>query len=218
MGRRGAWRHDPAGWFYPGLEKPVNNRWMIDFDGVLAALDDAMIASCNEKFGTDYRVDEIDNWEWWSQQPKKFSDYVWRECYPSLEWTLSNVHPEPGAITALCDLLTDGELAEEAVIVTARKADSTKIAAEWLKEHLPPGVTVKIVSTAGYRKSAYCQMHQLDVVVDDHANNLRDMNSFRQRLYLVNKPYNAHELVTGMHRVDSLADAVADMAPRQAAV
>ncbi len=193
-------------------------RWMVDFDGVLADLDKAMIDSCNKKFGSNYTVDEIDNWHWWSQQPQQFADYVWKQCYPDLDWTLEKVQPEDGAIEAICDLLTnlDG-VAEEVIIVTARKPDSTKVAGKWLEKHLPGDVRVKLVGTAGYRKSQYCQMHRLNVVVDDHTDNLRTMNAYRQRLFLVDKAYNVKDVVTRIERVASLSEAVKTVAAEVAA-
>jgi uncharacterized HAD superfamily protein len=185
---------------------------MVDFDGVLADLDTAMVVAVNEKFDTNYTTADAIDYNWWRREPTRFFQYFWKECYASLAWSLEKLHPEPGAIEALADLLTNTDgVAEDVRVVTARDDASTRIAAEWLAHHLPDTLKVVIASTKGYRKSQYCDYHRLNVVVEDAAHNLRPMNSFRQKLYLVEKPHNANELLARVTRVKSLAEAIADI-------
>ncbi len=191
----------------------MNARWMIDFDGVLADLSGAMVASCNAHFSTNYTTAEIDSWSWWRSQPKKYADYVWKTCYSDPDWTRDKVAPMPGAIDALHDLLTaDDEFAETVMVVTARKAQDTIHAQHWLEQHLLAPLSVQIISSHPYRKSQFCEVHRLGVVVDDHIGNLRHMNAVTQRLFLVDTPGNQGDILTRITRVKDLAAAVAIMA------
>ncbi|MCC6382630.1 MAG: hypothetical protein IT304_08965 [Dehalococcoidia bacterium] len=191
----------------------MSRRWMIDFDGVLADLQGAFVAAVNEKFDAGYTVEEIDDWHWWSRQPKPFAAYIWKTCYPDVDWTLEAIAPYPGAIEALADLLTDGEIAEELRIVTARPREHAGIIVKWLHTHLPHLDLSANLITAGrdYPKSHYCGIHRLDTVVEDGAHNLRVMNPMRQALYLVDRPWNQHDILPHVERVAGLEAAVASV-------
>ena len=189
----------------------MTRRWMIDFDGVLADLNGAFVRSVNDKFNVHYDVEEITDWHWWDRQTKHFADYAWRQCYPDADWFLSNVQPYPGALRALADLVTSGDLTDDCPvrIVTARRPEHTKMLVPWLAKHLPvldlKGI---IVCEGGYPKNHYCKLFRLDTVVEDGAHNLRVMNPHRQRLYLVDRPWNQAEIVPGSERISGLHEAV----------
>ena len=184
---------------------------MIDFDGVLADLESALVAGCNEKFSTNYTVEEVDDWHWWSRQPKQFADYVWKVLYPDRDWFYERVHPYPGAIEALADLLTDGEVADKVVIVTARHRDHLIRVQTWLYNQGVVGLDAVPVLAIGrsYPKSHYCQIERLNIVVDDGVHNVNGMHPERQRSFLIERPWNAQAFV-GPHvsRVPELQAAV----------
>lgn len=203
---------------------------MVDFDGVLADLSSAFITGCNDRFGTSYTVEDEDDWNWWRRQPPKFADYVWKELYPDADWFLSEVRPYPDAIQALADLMTnlDGIVSDEewdtrsgppVQIITARSDDQTPMVKPWLEKYLPRGIEVYVfgMGSSGFKKSDFCHLRRLNVVVDDGAHNLRSFNSYSTKLFLVERPWNAKELLANVTRVAGLQDAVNLMTEEAAA-
>jgi uncharacterized HAD superfamily protein len=193
------------------------NRWMVDFDGVLADLQGAFIRCCNARFGTDYVESDETSWNWWREQPQEYADFVWKECYPDTDWFLREVQPYPGAVEALVDLITniDG-IADNVKIVTARQPELTPVVGEWLERRLPDGVNIVIISSPKH-KAQVCRGYGLNVVVEDGPHNLAQMNAYRQRLFLVDRPWNADALMAKVTRVSGLPEAVNVMAQREAA-
>ncbi len=201
----------------------MTHRWMIDFDDVLADRAEAFVRGCNTKFGSSITLEEETTWDWWRQQPKEYADYVWKDLYLDDEWFLRDVQPCPGAINALTDLLTnlDG-IAEEVKIITARTNDRLSVAVEWVAQHLPDGLWAHVVSTESENgeelsKAFLCKYYNLNIIVDDNADNLRQMNAYRQQLFLVDKPWNRHELLTRVERVTGLSEVVDRVATQVAA-
>jgi 5'(3')-deoxyribonucleotidase len=186
----------------------MSNRWMIDFDDTIADLHGAFIRCTNERFGTAYTMRDVTSWNHFREQPKEIGDFIWTTCYPDADWFLAEVQPLPGAIDALVDLITniDG-IADDVKIVTARHPDLTPMAAEWLERHLPDGVNVTVISSPK-RKALVCRDYDLNVVVEDGPHNLAQMNAYRQRLFLVDCPWNADVLLAKVTRVGGLPEAV----------
>jgi hypothetical protein len=195
--------------------------WMVDFDGVLADHETAMVRGCNERFGTNYTVDEIDNWHWWRQQGKEISNYVWGDLFSDEEWFLEHVEPYEGAIEALVDLATnlDG-VADSVRVITARIDKHAPTAVRWLEKYLPPTVTVPFTAIGSSKKpkSHFCKFYRLNAVVEDSAEQLRTMNAYRQHLFLVDRPWNSQELLAKVMHVSGLAEAVQWASARVVAV
>jgi hypothetical protein len=184
---------------------------MLDFDGVIADLQGAMVRSCNERFGTRFTVESLTDWNWWFRQPKHFSDFVWKECYPDKEWFLNNVTDYIGAGIAINWLRDRGDYA---AIVTARPQAHREMLEQWLQDW---GIDLPLYIVGSDPKSGYCQKLQLDTVVEDGAHNLRPMSPAKQTLFLVDRPWNQHELLPGVTRVPSLSEAVALTTPEEEA-
>lgn len=188
----------------------MSHRWMIDFDGVLADLDSGFLRAVNEKFFTTYTEDSVTDWAWWRRQPKKFADYVWKECFHDPAWFLREVKAYPGAIEALADLLTDGELADDLQIVTARPERHREMVIAWLRQEMPQFDLQNILTCTGgqYPKSHYCAIHRLNTVIDDGLHNFREMNPKVQRLFLADRPWNQQGARPELERVSGLQEAI----------
>jgi hypothetical protein len=185
--------------------------WMVDFDGVLADHETAMVKGANERFSTNYTVAEITHWDWWKEQPKEIGNYVWGDLFTDEDWFLEHVEPYEGAIEALVDLATnlDG-VANSVRVITARIDKNAPAAVRWLEKYLPPTVTVPFTAIGSSKlpKSHFCKFYRLNAVVEDHADQLRTMNAYRQHLFLVDRPWNSQELLAKVMHVDGLAEAV----------
>jgi uncharacterized HAD superfamily protein len=185
------------------------NRWMIDFDGVLADLSGAFIRSCNAEFGTAYSEADETDWHWWRSQPQEHSTFVWQTCYPDHDWTLANVEPYEGALEALEELA----FTSKPMIVTARTGVHQILVDRWLARHAP-GLALPVIAIGGQKgvsKASCCARFKLDVVVEDGPHNFTGMNAKRQTLFLVDRPWNQSEPPKGVQRVESLLDAVERM-------
>lgn len=187
------------------------NRWMIDFDGVLADDHSAFVESVNKKFGTDYRIEEITSWNFFREQGKDIADFVWKECFQSEEWFYHNVGPYPGVLEALADLLSDSAT-EYACIVTARQRDQGRWIKEWLYDlstPLLPLGNIPVFTVGHEPKIETCKRLDLNIIVDDKPDNLNGFNPLRTSLFLVNRPWNAdYRESPYVQRVDGLQDAI----------
>ena len=175
---------------------------MLDFDGVIADLQGALITACNERFGTRFTVEDVTDWDWWSRQPKQFADFVWKECYGDTGWR-HEVAPYDGVYDAVYALYERGE---KAVIVTARTRPHDDGMRQWLGSY---GLDfLDVIAIGRDAKSAYCQKLGLDTVIEDGAHNLRAMDPAKQTLFIVDRPWNRHEVLPGVMRVSGLPEAV----------
>ena len=181
----------------------MTRRWMLDFDGVIVDLQGALVRSCNERFQTSYTVEDVTDWKWWSRQPKHFADYVWKECFHSRDWFLENVTDHIGVGAAIDWLHVRGD---HTAIVTARPQKHRPMLEQWLEDW---GIYAELHIVGSDPKIAYCHKLNLDTVVEDGAHNLRPMNADKQTLFLVDRPWNRHEILSGATRVSGLAEAVA---------
>lgn len=184
---------------------------MLDFDGVLADLDTPFVRSVNEKFGTDYRSEEVDNWHFWREQGKEIADFVWKDCFGSEEWFYRNVGPYPGVLEALADLLSDSAT-EYVAIITARQRDQGRWIKEWLFDFSTPLLPLGDIPvfTVGHEpKIETCKRLDLNIIVDDKPDNLRGFNPLRTSLFLVTRPWNAnYPQAPFVRRVDGLQEAI----------
>jgi uncharacterized HAD superfamily protein len=187
------------------------NRWMLDFDGVLADLNTPFIEAVNKRFGTNYTAEEENSWNFWREQGREISSFVWEECFGSEDWFYHNVGPYPGVIEALADLLSD-TATDMVYIVTARPRNHERWIKDWLLDlstSLVPLYHIPVRAVGHEPKIEVCKRLDLNIVIEDKPDNLSPFNPLRTSLFLVNRPWNAFYREPGhIQRVDSLQGAI----------
>ena len=186
----------------------AHEKWLVDWDSVCGDLQVAQLRAVNERFGTNYQLGDVNDWNWWFHStPKELSDFVWGpECFLSREWTLA-IPPLPGAIEGLQTLLRWGI---EPVIVSDRKPYMAEWLSAWFRQYgLSPSV---VISDRNHcPKIEVAAQLGLTTVVEDaphHASEMGGSGKF-EVVWLMTQPWNtAVESVGTMIRVRDWTDLI----------
>lgn len=165
---------------------------MLDFDGVLADLQGAMVEAANDKFDLRLTTDMITDWHWWRTQPRNIGSFVWGDsCFQNGKWTeFLNPYPQvPEAIALL------KERGIDPVIVSDRPRKHRDWIEAWAKRWGVWPLTI-IATNHEFTKAAHCRMQDLVVAIEDNASNARQIaDETKTDSYLVRRPWNAREIV-----------------------
>lgn len=182
-------------------------RFLFDYDSTLAAVDAARVRAINERFGTNYTLDEITAWSWTAENyPEAHESFQWGpECFLNEQFQL-NVEPVEGAIEGVHALFAMGH---EGMVVSDRPESLFACTRQWLDEHDLDTVRLlftrhkesKNVTNEGLTKQQAAVLHRLTHVIEDaphHAVAFAEKPHI-SRVYLLDRPYNQgieHEKIT----------------------
>ena len=180
---------------------------LIDFDSVLSCLGSAQIRSCNAKFGTSYRKEDIVHWQWWYESvPKEQSDFVWGdECFRNRDWCIST-SPVEGSLRSIRDL---ERLGDELVVVSDRREYMKEWIEAWLRVYGFPEMRVIVSGNGGVTKSDVSAEEKFDYAVDDSPNGVLSLaknEKYPKRIFLFSQPWNKDMEKPLPDRVERVSD------------
>ena len=161
-------------------------RILVDFDSTLTQMDEHMLATCNERHGTEYAHGDIDSWEWLATFPH--ASWAWGdECFGSPEWQAS-VPPQPGAVRTVRELAMAGD---EPYIVSDRTAH-TECIREWAANHGLGDLPVIISDRNDFPKWKVARGFGIRMAIEDAPHNALDLadKAGCYPVILIDKPYN----------------------------
>ena len=185
----------------------------IDLDEVVGDSITAIIRFHNEKYGTRLTKDDFysyDFWKVWGGTRDEAIKKVMEFFASDAAWSID---PMAGSMKALMELKEKGH---ELFIITHRNNDIVGKTEEWLEKHFPRVFAGAHFGNAysfsgeGRKKSDICKELGVEVLVDDHMENVRDCASAGIRVLLFDQPWNRQEttLPPGVERVLSWEEVV----------
>lgn len=170
---------------------------MIDVDGVLNDLQDAVIHVFNDRYGTSYTIDDFKNYNV-SECLNKNDAINFVNIY-SEKGIYDSVSPLRGAQNALNKLKKAGH---EVYIVTDSAPSIFEEKVNWLKFHFPMIGTDHIISMK------HKWLFRCDAMIEDNLDNL--LGGYHYERILFDCPWNrnVHDEVYGIYRVKNWDDAL----------
>lgn len=179
--------------------------WLIDFDSTLNTLDENQVRSVNQKFGCDYKVEDVTSWGFWrSLENRDHADYVWcDETFHSKDWTLNlGIQPDAAEIIKLLHL-DDHKL----VIVSDRDMNHRPWVVEWLAKHdLTKFISDVIITDKRlFPKSQVAEALNLTFAIEDAVHNIEGLALVptMNTVFVMDKPWNRLPFYPNTKRVHS---------------
>lgn len=180
----------------------MTKRVSLDLESVCADTHRVYIEELNERYGTDYEYDEVDDWDWVSQDERDFDEFMqivheeWEDNWESIP----TCEPEEQLVDAV-DVLGLGYIVD---VVTARENVETSMK-KWLDD---VGILPLITRFRSIPPTETKAELDYEYFIDDKPH-LADRISDDQVHFLVDRPWNQEvEERENVYRVDSVADAV----------
>lgn len=188
----------------------------IDFDDVLVDCNTALQDFHNTHYGTTHTKDDVT-----SHNLETLWGCTREEMYARLGHFLdSEHHNEIGPLDGAVEAIQQLSLHHELYIITARRPEAEEVTKKLL-QHFQTGTFgswTEIFSALHFTgtstgtnlkitKAEVCKSESIDVFIDDHIDNVRNVSSVGIPSLLMNQPWNKNEpLPVGAKRVHSWSD------------
>lgn len=170
------------------------NRYLIDFDGVIARTFEQQILLLNRKFVTTYTVDDFPTWDTVSVLTDEENEWFWgEECFLSPSTTLDATPVElaPYAVERIRNH-------HEAYVVSDRPHSLRKATESWLYRHIGsvPLILTRSPLSKGDAdtriptKTEVAACLGIDVAIEDAPHHANDLADIVDRVYLFSTPAN----------------------------
>lgn len=167
-----------------------------DLDGVLADFHRAFLEFLNEELGTDYKPTDIKDYSLTRVIPnfthQDYEHYFLKFMYSGGFATLplTRQHYE----NTLFAMLQDGN---EVCYITSRPIEARNDTVKWLAVH---GLPISHLIFTHDKASAALQLN-VDVMIEDNGDNIRNLMTNGVQCILISKPYNLGVTIPGVPRV-----------------
>ncbi len=183
----------------------------VDMDEVLCAFFEPYLKFYNEKSSTEYKFEDIINFNLWEIVGGTYEDTVKNtyEFYNSEAF--KKVPVVPGAKEAITELSSKHSL----ILVTGRTTDIHDLTIAWLDEHFPE--VFESVNFANHwskhgeqlKKSSFCKQLGAELLIDDCLEYAEDCGSNGIRVLLMDRPWNrVGSLGKNIERVNSWSEII----------
>jgi len=154
----------------------------IDLDGVIADLITPLLKAIKKEYGLSFKYEDI-------------TSFYFADCIPQLNWNqIREIWESPEFVLgqplipwAKWGLNRLRALGYAIYIITARKTFLKEATLEWLAKH---GIAFDAIVTGKEEKWSYIERNELNILVEDKAQNALDVARLCERIYLIDTPYN----------------------------